>query len=90
MNDNIFVTFGGTIFTGKYKIIEIEHSIDDSGFKSTMRLIRTNVGLNGPREVPDDIVSPMSIISELVKEGIENITHGLTEQQKHPAGRRFR
>lgn len=42
--DNIYVNLGGPLFSGLYKIIELEHKID-SGFETSFTAIQTRDGL---------------------------------------------
>lgn len=40
VGDNIAVKLGGVLFDGTYKILELEHKIDDNSFISSVRCIR--------------------------------------------------
>lgn len=47
IGDNIYVNLAGALYSGKYKVIEMSHKIDGSGFFTNLRGIRTYNGLGG-------------------------------------------
>lgn len=64
VGDNIAIYLGGPLFTGTYKIIELEHKVDDGSFMSSIRCIRLvkstagsgdNSEISMSEEVMDDL-----------------------------------
>ena len=52
IGDNIFVNLAGDLYSGKYKIIEMDHKIGDN-FITNLRAIRTLSGVSPPKDSND-------------------------------------
>jgi len=62
--DNIIVNLGGVLYSGKYKVIEIEHKISES-FTTSIRAVQTIEGTGEDVESPDDQDKKMGFIGPL-------------------------
>lgn len=83
--DDIDLNLGGMLWSGKYKVIEFTHEIDENVFTTAMKLIQTKTFVDGSRaatsdqnvtnDVPDELVVPSFNWREMVFPSSEHKTN---------------